>query len=220
MKDAPLVIEYYTDVLCVWAWIAQRRIEEVKAHHGSQIVFTHRYIDLFGDTQTRIRQQWRDKGGYDGFCAHVCEAAAPYNTAPVNTDVWSKVRPCTSTNAHLVIKAVELSEGQDTAIDFALSLRKAFFVKAIDIGNLETLFELANSHVTDLKPVKDCINCGTAIASLMADYQAAKLQGIKGSPSYVIDEGRQTLYGNIGFRVLYANIAELLKNPSDEASWC
>jgi predicted DsbA family dithiol-disulfide isomerase len=26
----PLVIDYYSDILCVWAWIAQRRIEELK----------------------------------------------------------------------------------------------------------------------------------------------------------------------------------------------
>ncbi|MEZ5483114.1 MAG: hypothetical protein R3E73_13460 [Porticoccaceae bacterium] len=32
-----------------------------------------------------------------------------------------------------------------------------------------------------------------------------------GSPSYVINGGRQTLYGNVGYRVLRANIDELLK---------
>jgi predicted DsbA family dithiol-disulfide isomerase len=54
----------------------------------------------------------------------------------------------------------------------------------------------------------------------MSDYQQAKQNAIKGSPSYVIDGGRQTLYGNVGYRVLSANIEELLKNPANEASWC
>ena len=26
--NKPLMIDYYTDSLCVWAWIAQRRIDE------------------------------------------------------------------------------------------------------------------------------------------------------------------------------------------------
>ena len=29
----PIVIDYYTDVLCVWAWIAQRRIDELVILH-------------------------------------------------------------------------------------------------------------------------------------------------------------------------------------------
>jgi hypothetical protein len=44
---------------------------------------------------------------------------------------------------------------------------------------------------------------------------------IEGSPSYVLNEGRQRLYGNIGFRVMEANVQELLRAPGiDDASWC
>jgi len=219
MTKNSLVIEYYTDVLCIWAWIAQRRVEEVLAENGSNVLFQHRYLDLFGDTRTRIFEQWESKGQYQGFCDHVCGAAAPFSSAPVNPECWSRVRPHTSTNAHLVIKAVELAEGQAAAIDFALTVRKAFFIDAQDIGDLRIVLDLADQQF-DLAGVNESINDGTAIAALMADYQRAKLQGIKGSPSYVIDNGRQTLYGNIGYRVLYANINELLRHPADEASWC
>ena len=58
------------------------------------------------------------------------------------------------------------------------------------------------------------------MAALMADYQQAKLQSLKGSPTYIIDNGRQVLYGNVGYRVLLANIEEQLKTPANEASWC
>jgi predicted DsbA family dithiol-disulfide isomerase len=61
---------------------------------------------------------------------------------------------------------------------------------------------------------------GSAMSALMNDYQKSNQQGIKGSPSYVINGGRQTLYGNVGYRVLLANLEELLNNPEDEASWC
>jgi hypothetical protein len=32
--------------------------------------------------------------------------------------------------------------------------------------------------------------------------------------------GRQILYGNVGYRILNANVEELLKHPEQEASWC
>jgi len=61
---------------------------------------------------------------------------------------------------------------------------------------------------------------GTAMAALMRSYQEAKASGLKGSPTYIIDNGRQTLYGNVGYRVLLANIEEQLNKPTSEASWC
>ena len=216
----PLVIDYYTDVLCVWAWIAQRRVEELNAEYGDKIRFHHRYLDLFGDTRTRIQEQWGERGSYEGFCDHVCQVAAPYASAPINNACWRQVRPATSGNAHLVIKAVELCHGENAAIEAALLLRQAFFVDAKDIGDLEVLLEILGKKYEGLESIRKAINCGNAIASLMADYQEARSQGIKGSPSYVLDGGRQVLYGNVGFRVLFANINELLRHPEHEASWC
>lgn len=220
MNDAPIVIEYYTDVLCVWAWIAQRRIDELKAQTDLPVVFQHRYIDLFGDTHTKINDQWADKGLFEGYCEHVCDAASHYTSAPIHSDVWRITRPASSANAHLVIKAVELAHGAAASISFAFSVRKAFFMEAMDIANLERLYQLLSQQGIDSTPVKGAVNDGRAIAVLMSDYQRAKQQGIKGSPSYVIDNGRQTLYGNVGYRVLYANIHELLKRPAHEATWC
>jgi predicted DsbA family dithiol-disulfide isomerase len=56
---------------------------------------------------------------------------------------------------------------------------------------------------------------------LDADYHEADRMRIEGSPSFVLNEGRQKLYGNIGFRLIEANIQELLRTPqTEEASWC
>jgi predicted DsbA family dithiol-disulfide isomerase len=68
--------------------------------------------------------------------------------------------------------------------------------------------------------LKQAIDDGRAIAALSADMRSAADQGVKGSPTWVLNEGRQVLYGNIGYRILSANIEELLKHPGNEASWC
>jgi predicted DsbA family dithiol-disulfide isomerase len=138
----------------------------------------------------------------------------------VNPDVWRKTRPTTSANAHIMIKAVELADGKRAAVDFALAVRKAFFVEARDISDLTFLHELVKKQSLDGNRIEQAISGGMAVASLLGDYQQANKQGIKGSPSYVVDNGRQTLYGNVGYRVLHANIEELLKSPADEANWC
>jgi hypothetical protein len=65
------------------------------------------------------------------------------------------------------------------------------------------------------------MNDGTAFARLAGDYEAADKMRIEGSPSFVQNQGRQKLYGSIGFRLIEANIKELLRAPhTEEASWC
>ncbi|GAA6135659.1 hypothetical protein NBRC116188_24490 [Oceaniserpentilla sp. 4NH20-0058] len=218
MKE-PLAIQYYSDVLCVWAWIAQRRIEELKNTFGNSIEFNYHYVDIFGDVPNKMSTSWHEKGGYSGFANHVKESASQYD-AVIHPDVWTKTKPTTSANSHLYIKAVELSYDSNEAINFSLLVRKYFFEQAKDISDLNVLSELAKSHCLDPQKIDEKIVNGLAMASLMSNYQMAGQKGIKGSPSYVIDGGRQTLYGNVGYRVLNANIEEMLKQPQFEASWC
>lgn len=216
----PVKIDYYSDLLCVWAWVAQKRIDELNSTLGEKIEIHYYYLDLFGDTQTKMDNQWRDKGHFDGFANHVVESAKPYPDAPVSSKIWTTVRPSTSANAHLVLKSIELNHGKDTSAKMALVFRKAFFIDAKDISNLSVLLSLTKQHNLDVTSINKSINNGRAIATLMSDYQMAKKLFLKGSPTYIIDNGRQTLYGNVGYRVLLANIEEQLKSPNNEASWC
>jgi predicted DsbA family dithiol-disulfide isomerase len=219
MNDS-LVIDYYSDILCVWAWIAQRRIDELNTQLGDKIEIHHHYLDIFGDVAQKIESQWARRGSYQGFSDHVQKSAARYDDALVNSKVWTGVRPATSANAHLFLKAVEISYGQQRGIDMALVLRNSFFRDAQDIGRFDVLDRLLAVQGVQQDVVHAAVQDGTAMAALMSDYQSAKQRNIKGSPSYVMDSDRQILYGNVGYRVIHANVEELLKHPEDEASWC
>ena len=218
--DKPLTIHYYSDILCVWAWVAERRNQELLSQWENKIQFEHHYLDLFCDTQKRIGEGWHKKGGFDGFAKHVEQSATPYTEAAIHADIWSKIRPSTSANAHLAIKAASIVSNSKTAESFALALRQAFFVHALDIGQLEVIYEVAEDNALNKTEIRECIRNGQAIAALFSDNKLALQQRIQGSPSWIMNNGRQLLYGNVGYRVLQANVEELLKNPQQEASWC
>lgn len=59
-----------------------------------------------------------------------------------------------------------------------------------------------------------------AHAALCADFGAKDRQHVEGSPTFVINEGRLKLYGDVGYRVVEASIHELLADPGERASWC
>jgi len=69
--------------------------------------------------------------------------------------------------------------------------------------------------------IERLLESGVPQAALAGDYQDAEKSRIEGSPTLVLNEGRQKLYGNVGYRIIDANIRELLREPATgQASWC
>ncbi len=67
--------------------------------------------------------------------------------------------------------------------------------------------------------MRERIDDGSAYAALTDDYQERERLGVSGSPTFVLNEGRQRLYGNVGYRVIEANVQELLHDArAGEAS--
>jgi predicted DsbA family dithiol-disulfide isomerase len=101
------------------------------------------------------------------------------------------------------------------------AFRCAFFRDCRDIARWDVQCDLAEAHGVDINAIERNIHDGAAFASLATDYQDADKMRIEGSPSFVLNDGRQKLYGNVGFRIIEANIQELLRVPGgDQASWC
>jgi predicted DsbA family dithiol-disulfide isomerase len=99
-------IAYYSDVLCIWAYVAERRLEELIAAFGDEVEIRTRYCSVFPDAWSKIET----KGGFEAFNAHVRDVATRFPHVSVNDDVWLTARPRTSASAHLFLKAVELIE--------------------------------------------------------------------------------------------------------------
>ena len=101
------------------------------------------------------------------------------------------------------------------------AFRSAFFRDCRDISRWDVQCEIAESVGANIGAIEELIHSGVAFAGLAADYQDADKMRIEGSPSLVLNEGRQKLYGNVGFRLIDANIQELFRVPREEdASWC
>jgi predicted DsbA family dithiol-disulfide isomerase len=225
-------VSYFSDALCIWAYIAQARIDAVKEKFGDTVRLDHRFCSVFANTAVKIPSTWRDKGEYSGFNAHLRSVAQQFPHVEVHPDIWLKVRPPTSTSAHLFMTAVQQwqqereseGHGETAAAIFdrlVWAFRCAFFRDGRDIACWDVQCELAEALGVDIDAIENRIHDGTAFARLATDYQDADKMRIEGSPSFVLNEGRQKLYGNVGFRIIEANIQEVLRTPgADQASWC
>ena len=120
-------ITYFSDVLCVWAYVAQARIDAVKEKFGDAVRIEHRFCSVFGDTARKISSAWKDKGRYEGFNAHLRQVAERFPHIQVHPDIWLKTRPLTSASAHLFMKAVQQCE-HDSGVTGS-NPRRAFSIK-------------------------------------------------------------------------------------------
>lgn len=64
------------------------------------------------------------------------------------------------------------------------------------------------------------IDDGRAFAELAYDTALQRTHNVPVTPSLVLNEGRQLLNGNVGYRVIEANIRELVSNRVAGMSWC
>lgn len=228
----PIKIAYYSDVLCIWAYVAQTRLEQMVRHFGDQVAIDTHYCSVFPDAWSKIEDVWRTRGGFAGFNKHLLEVADRFPHVPVHKGLWLDVRPRTSASAHLFLKAVEAIEQESataTPLPYlerpsaraAWAMRRAFFESCMDISDWQVHRQIADDLAIDYADIEAKIHSSEAMARLAADYQRSDKSHIEGSPTFVLNDGRQKLFGNVGYRVLEANIQELIRTPATgEASWC
>jgi predicted DsbA family dithiol-disulfide isomerase len=186
-----------------------------------------RSVHTFGDTARKITSTWQGKGEYAGFNAHLRKVAQQFPHIEIHPEIWLKTRPPTSASAHLFLTAVQhwhLERGRQCQSESAISIydevmwvfRCGFFKDCRDIARWEVQCELAEALGVDINAIEKRIHDGTAFARLSADYQDAEKMRIEGSSSLVLNGGRQKLYGDVGFRIIEANIEELLWVPGGD----
>lgn len=224
MTRIPIV--YFSDVLCVWAYWAQLRIDEVERNFGDKVEIQPRFCSVFGDTVRKMDTAWGAKGGYDGFRDHLFEAARNFPETPLHPGIWASARPASSLGPHLTLKAIQLAAGTGE-IDHrvferaATLMRRAFFGAGRDIALEAVQHDVATQAGADMTIVARYLADGRAHAALASDYKDADAMGVAGSPTFILNAGRQKLFGNVGYRIIEANIEELLAAPRpDQASWC
>lgn len=224
-------ILYFTDILCIWAYIAQVRMDQLKHKFGDDIILQEHFFSVFGSVGKKLEDNWGAKGGVSAYNKHIQEVISQFNHIDVHPDVWVKNTPTTSGSCHLFLKAIQVLEnrnalpkipGSNKSVVSAVAweFRLAFFRDLINISSLKSQLEIAEKLQLPINDIKAVIDSGTAFSALDEDLQLKEKYGVAGSPSLVLNEGRQIIYGNVGYRVIEANIQELLYQPKSQASWC
>jgi predicted DsbA family dithiol-disulfide isomerase len=234
LKSRPVHIAHFSDILCVWAYVSQIRLDELKAKLGERIYISYHFMNTFGCTEKRIGEGWHDRGGYAGFCDHVLQVCKAFPHVEISPDVWKVCTPSSSAMSHLFLKSIQLLEGKNLISaesipeynnrslfeEIIWQMRLSFFKEARDISQLSVLMGIVEQFEIPPAAIEEQLSNGKAMAALCRDIELKDTHKLEGSPTYLLNDGRQKLYGNVGYRIIEANVMELLEKPEGQASWC
>ena len=178
----PVRISYYSDVLCIWAYVAQRRIEQLAHDFGNEISIEAHFCSVFPDAWGKIEEKWKERDGFEGFNQHLNDVGRKFPHIDVHDRLWLETRPRTSASPHLFLKAIEIIErdviGNDPkpqpyldriSTRAAWEVRRAFFASARDISDWKVHREIADRLGIDYGMVYDKIRSSEAVAQLAVD---------------------------------------------------
>lgn len=220
---ASILIQHHADVLCVWAYVSQVRLEELEHEFGDEVAIEHHWLQVFGNVADKLYTNWRDKGGAAGYSAHVQDIVARFGHVPVHPEIWQRATPTSSLPAHAVLCAVRLldaAEARCRVAQVAAAIRTAFFRDLVDVSQRRCLLDIVETCGIPAPRVAALLDDGAAWAALSSDLELAREHNVRASPTLIFNEGRQRLTGNVGYRVIEANVRELLQAPAGGLSWC
>lgn len=227
-------VAYYSDMLCIWAYVSEIRLSELRKQFGKQIHINYHFIPIFGCTDHRIGGGWKEKGGFKGYSQHVRDICNDFPHIEVGQDAWNKSIPKSSATSHHFLKAIQLLEqksiisdqpdaqhgGNTSFEEITRRIRQAFFRDGLNIGDETVLFDVADQFDIPIHLIVKHMRNGEAMAAMCRDVELSKKYNVEGSPTYLLNEGRQKLYGNLGYKIIEANVQEILHRPQNQASWC
>ncbi|WP_075186178.1 DsbA family oxidoreductase [Teredinibacter haidensis] len=218
-------IDHFSDVLCIWAYVSQIRVDELISEFGDKVEVAFHFFPVFGDVPGKIEKNWSHRGGVKAYSSHVQSVADKFDHVSIHPDVWVKNTPQSSLPAHLFLSAAKMAEANGEAkagsfLHFMQKVREAFFVDARDISNRMELLAITEQAGLPIAVIREAVDSGRAHSMICGNMHHSVDLGIQSSPTLIFNEGRQKLSGNVGYRIIEANIRELLENPAGQQSWC
>jgi len=226
VPQEPLTFSYWTDPLCVWAYVCQPKLENVMGTYGDNVTCQQRMIPVFTSMQRRFAKggAWEGKDGTARREATV-RIATNMGFDNVTGEVWEKDMPTSSMPAAMAFCGVSLLEergdvAQGASARYVDGLRRAFFERNQNTARRQV--QLALAEELDVAPDKlaATLDDGTALARLFEDYEDKEKHKLRGSPSWVFDNGRSVLFGNVAAGVVHGVVEELLYGKHPGCTWC
>lgn len=222
---AKLLVDYWSDPLCVWAYLAEDKLARLETRFGTRLDIRWRVVPVFGSVTERFaRGAWKAEG-HEGRAGKTAALGAQHGHAEVTGRCWIDDPPATTWAPSAAFEAARQAETAGhlpvgSAARYLRALRHAFFVGAKNVARREVQAEIATELGLPWAAIAVPLDDGEALARVWESHEERQRLGIQGSPTWVFDGGRAVLYGNVHEGVLQATVEQLLVGAEAGGSAC
>jgi predicted DsbA family dithiol-disulfide isomerase len=209
-------VEIYSDIVCPWCYIGERRFERaLAAHPGAgevEVVFRPYQLDPAAPTEAYPLKRYLEKrfgGPAEGMTKQVGAAAAGEG---IQID-WDRALAVNTLRAHRLLRIAETEYGNGVQRALAEKLFAAHFTAGGDVSDTELLTELATSVGMDEIRVRSYLGSDEGVAELEAELEGARRLGVRAVPTFVI-EGQYVVQGAQSASVFLQALEEVEKRLS------
>lgn len=218
-----LSFSYWSDPLCIWALVAQQKLERVLDELGTHVRVDYRIVPVFGSVPWRFAEGPWAKEGIDGRVLATRKIAEKAGRGDVSGECWRRAMPSSSWAPAAAVKAVfALKDGLGEQVGpiYQRAIRERFFVLESNIGLRSIQLEVAEELGLPRADIEARLDDGSALAAVCQDHAEKERLHLQGSPTYVFDGGRAILYGNFGYGILRSTVEELVRGITPGGSAC
>ncbi len=189
-------IDVYSDVVCPWCYIGEKRLATALGHRPDlEVEVSWRPFQLQPD-MPEGGLPWaefsrRKFGGESGAEAAFSHVSAVGEQDGIRFGFGRVVSAPNTVDAHRLIL---LADNYVTQWQLADALFRAYFTEGKDLNNHEELVRVASSVGLDAKEVAEYLAGEEAASDVRSSQEEAQSLGITGVPFYVFDE-RHAIYG-------------------------
>lgn len=203
MSDsAPIRVDVWSDVQCIWCYISSARLRsavaqfegEVEVVHHSFELTPHAPVDI--DREAQIRSHDMELGRMRQIMDQLTRLTGEEGLA-YDPD---RTRP---TNSHLALELLHHAGTLGLRAALTDRLFAAYFAEGRHLGRIDDLLALAEDAGLDLGSARDALEDRRHAAAVDADIARARSLGAQGVPFYVINgtwglAGAQPVAGLLG----------------------
>jgi predicted DsbA family dithiol-disulfide isomerase len=194
-SSASVEVEIYSDVVCPWCYIGKRRweraLDQLVNQHGPavldriNVVFKPYQLDPSAPAvPVPVREGYAKKFGgeakADQIIAHVTQTAA-------GEGLGFRMDRALRANTRHAHRLLEFAVHHGLQPQIKERLLSAYFVEGLDVGNIDTLANLASEVGLDHNEVAVFLQSGDGVRELVDELNAGVERGVSAVPTFVFN---------------------------------
>lgn len=212
-------IDIVSDVVCPWCYVGKKRLEEaLKLRPNIEFNLIWRPFQLNPDMPKEgmdYQQYYQDKFGDKKRVKQIRKMMAEAGLQAGIGFHFEKIEKSPNTmDAHRLLRW-SMNGGDQHALQE--SLFEAYFVEGRDVGDVEVLADIAESHGMKREIVLDLLKTDRDVPHIEAEIDVARNMGVNSVPCFIFD-GKVALSGAQDPLKIIEVIDKVASMPSEDVS--